>query len=67
MSYLFLGIAVASSFIALAHLILAVRVLAFGRGFDGFASFTYYTVVISGCIVLAVWLGPLALTGLGFL
>lgn len=67
MSYLLLGIAVAAAFIALAHLILAIRVLAFGNGFDGFASFTYYTVVISACVVLAIWLGPLALAGIGLL
>lgn len=67
MSYLLLGIAISAAFIALAHLILAVRVLAFGKGFDGFVSFGYYTVVIAAGIVVAVWLGPLALAGIGLL
>lgn len=67
MSYLILGIAIAAAFTALIHLILAVRVVAFGRGFNSFGAQIYYTVVIAGSIVLAVWLGPIALTGLGLL
>lgn len=67
MSYLFLGIAIAAAFTALVHLILAVRAVTFGRGFDSFGSQFYYTGVIAVSIVLAVWLGPLALTGIGLL
>lgn len=67
MSYLLLGIAIAAAFTALIHLILAVRVVAFGRGFDGFGPQIYYTVVIAVSVVLTVWLGPIALTGIGLL
>ena len=67
MSYLILGIAVAAAFTALIHLIIAVRVVAFGRGFNTFGAQIYYTVVIALSVVLAVWLGPLALAGIGLL
>jgi hypothetical protein len=67
MSYLLLGIAIAAAFTALIHLIIAFRCVAFGRGFDGFGSQIYYTVVISVGIVLAIWLGPIALAGIGLL
>lgn len=67
MSYLFLGIAVAAAFTALIHLILAVRAVAFGSGFSSFGSQFYYTGVIAVSVVLAVWLGPLALAGIGLL
>jgi hypothetical protein len=67
LSYLLLGIAVAAAFTALIHLIIAIRACAVGRGFDGFGSQFYYTGVISVGIVLTVWLGPLALAGIGLL
>jgi hypothetical protein len=67
MSYLLLGIAVAAAFTALVHLILAIRAVAFGGGFDGFGAQFYYTGVIAVSVVLAIWLGPLALAGIGLL
>lgn len=67
MSYLLLGIAIAAAFTALIYFTLAVRAVAFGRGFDGLVTQIFYTVVIAGSVVLAVWLGPIALAGIGLL
>jgi len=67
MSYLLLGIAVAAAFTALIYLVLGLRAVAFGRGFENIATQLYYTAVISVGIVLTLWLGPLALAGIGLL
>lgn len=67
MSYLLLGIAIAAAFTALMYFTLAVRAVAFGSGFSGLAAQLWYTVVIAGSVVLAVWLGPIALAGIGLL
>lgn len=67
MSYLFIGIAIAAALNALFHLIIAIRAVTVGSGFSGFASQFYYIGVIALGIVLALWLGPIGLAGIGLL
>lgn len=67
MSYLILGIAIACATTSLLYLILALRAVLFGNGFSGFGTQIFYTVVIALGAVLAIWLGPLALAGIGLL
>lgn len=67
MSYVLLGIAIVAAFFALMYLILGLRAVLFGTGFETLGTVFVYALVISVGTVVALWLGPIGLAGIGLL
>jgi len=67
MSYVLLGIAIVAAFFALMYLLLGLRAVLFGGGFETLGTVFVYALVIAVGAIVALWLGPLALAGIGLL